>query len=438
MIKDNPPKIVIIGFGFLMGYLYPCYSRLYSEKEMENCIIAVTADEATLEEKRAKYDFPILLHDNMGALQTLYPDIILFAPPPSVAPALTESVLVPYFQQLRMEKKPLPDLYVFPPSPQGNYYIQMLGQDIHVCNILPNMVSQINGISLEGKEGNTHITIPDGHPWPQENLARLQSFFAPLGGVVAVKPEHVLQMLAALCVAEVIPLVLFDIEDALRQRSIKLNSNELAQGMRRLFQQEWQYCPGGIPVEELNISDEIKNTLAEVARAWNVGTIRYLVSCGMEEETARKILVENFDLKLHSAQMQDRQRTEQELRDHATKGGVAEKSRKCYELLIRQRLIQHIVSPGADEEKWAHWLEDICVEIASIVFGHSQSMSRGKPTGCFSAKHHAMLYGFLVRNILRNYGDAGKEYVLRATHLYANQRGSRMAQRAEKTVMRKQ
>ena len=288
-------KFTIIGFGFLMGYIAPCYTQFFSPEALKEHVVAVTADETSLERKRAQYPFEILLNDNEKALNTMQPDIILFAPPPSVAPELAESVLKPYFERCRKEERQMPDLYVFPPSPQGDFYLDLLGEDIHVCNILPNMMSEINGVSLNGAEGNTHVTIPARAPWPEENKARLEQIFAPFGGVVYVAAEHVLDMLAALCVIEIVPLMLFDLSDA-----TGLDSSVLASAMRAAHQVRFEYLPiGSTPCSMADAPQESAQLLAQIDVRWMDAMVGFLTGLGMEQETAEKILIANLDLKLH-------------------------------------------------------------------------------------------------------------------------------------------
>ena len=238
-------KFVSIGFGFLAGYLFPCYSRFCKPEKMAEQIAAVTADGETLEEKRRKYPFPIYLNDNETALHTVEPDVILYSPPPMVAPELARQVLKPYYEELRRQGKPLPDLYAFPPSPQVDFYLDLLGADIHVCNILPNMTRQIAGQDLHGAEGDTYVTLPEAPLWPRENLDRLEAVFAPLGGVVYTSPKTIRDILAAMCVAEVLPLACFAVTDGLARGGFVLDSCQTAQIMRAVHQQAWNYHPVG-------------------------------------------------------------------------------------------------------------------------------------------------------------------------------------------------
>ena len=142
MKQDQNLRFVIIGMGYLMEYIAPCYSKLLGDKKAEQ-MLGVTAEPQAVQSKAKATGIPVILNDNAGALRRMEPDIILFAPPPSLAAPLTESVLVPYFAECRAAGKELPMLFAFPPKPEGKYYQEQLGHDCKVVNILPNMISEI-------------------------------------------------------------------------------------------------------------------------------------------------------------------------------------------------------------------------------------------------------------------------------------------------------
>lgn len=421
-------KIVVIGFGFLMGYIAPCYGKFFEGNAIADHVIAVTADEKALEAKRRQYPFPILLNDNKAALEQLKPDIILFAPPPSVAPGLARDVLKPYYDACRAAREPVPDLYAFPPSPQGKFYLDLLGSDIHVCNILPNMMSEINGVSLNGAEGNTHVTIPAEGPWKEENLKRLEEMFSPIGGVIYVPTENVLDMLATLCIVEVIPLMIYNLADA-----TGLDAMDLASAMRGWHQERYDYHPAGsTPCDKNAVPAEPSQVLDRIGQRWMKATVDFLISVGMSRETAEKILIANVDLKLHCCQLQDRAKTEDDLRNHATKGGVAERARMCFELLLEPMFREKFRDLPAllQDDHFFCLCETIANEISKIVAIHSRRLDGDAKAVELKPDHSAMLFALFVRNARLLAGEAGSEAAHQGLLLYADQRGSRMAQRA--------
>ena len=84
MKADRDQKIVIIGLGYLMEYIAPCYRRLLGENLAAN-VVGVTVDAADVERKKKAIGIQVILNDNRKALDQMEPDFIFFAPPPSAA-----------------------------------------------------------------------------------------------------------------------------------------------------------------------------------------------------------------------------------------------------------------------------------------------------------------------------------------------------------------
>ena len=66
-------KVTIIGLGFLMEYIFPCFRRAMGERAAAQ-LNAVTADAGDLEGKRRRLGISVLLNDNAGALRELEAD----------------------------------------------------------------------------------------------------------------------------------------------------------------------------------------------------------------------------------------------------------------------------------------------------------------------------------------------------------------------------
>ena len=106
---SHTPKIVILGFGSLMESLLPCCGTLLGTTDpavWKEHIYAVKGSVSGLEEKQAQYPFPVSAGDSAQVLQNVQPDVILFSPPPTLAKTLTETVLLPYYQDIHMQNLP--------------------------------------------------------------------------------------------------------------------------------------------------------------------------------------------------------------------------------------------------------------------------------------------------------------------------------------------
>lgn len=419
-------KIVILGMGYLMEYIYPCYKRLLGEGAGE-LMAAVTADEKDLLRKQERFEFPVTLNDSSRVLEEMRPDLILFAPPPSAAPALVESVLVPYWEMLRAEGASLPALYAFPPRPTGDYYMEKLGNDLQVVNVLPNMVGSIAGKPITG-EGLTYLTFPEGSPWPAVERAFLEDFFSPLGGCIEVKPAFVMQMLAGTVTVHNISDIILAISDALEYSGNPVDFHHIAGAMRAYHQQKWQYRPeGSTPCGEDEVGPELYQLLRKVTYHWFMGIYSFYLDSGMEPDTASRILVSLLDLHLHMHQRESREVIEANGRLHATKGGVLEKGRIIFERQA-ERELQRTFGTWPDvvlTDEWCSWLEQQAYSITAQVSDHSGSLT-GYRKKQFCAEQHAVMFGLFARAVLDVCGDSGRELVKAGTEQYAHGRGYRM------------
>ena len=238
-------RITILGMGYLMEYIYPCYESLLGDRIGEN-IVAVTADEADLPRKRRRCAFEVILNDCMAALEKNRPDLILVAPPPKIVPTMIDEVLVPYFSARRAEGGKLPTIYAFPPAPAGKAYQEKLGQDVLVVNILPNMVSEIAGERISG-EGLTYLTFPEESIWPESEKELLSRFFSPLGKTIEVKPAQVMSMLAGTVAVHLVSDIVFAITDALGAGGSAVDYRSIAGAMRAYHRAKHGYSDGSYP-----------------------------------------------------------------------------------------------------------------------------------------------------------------------------------------------
>lgn len=419
-------KIVILGMGYLMEYIYPCYVHMLGE-DMAELMAAVTADEKDLPRKQKQFAFPVTLNDSSRVLAELRPDLILFAPPPAAAPGLVESVLVPYWEMLRAEGAALPVLYAFPPKPTGDFYMEKLGEDLLVVNVLPNMVSRIAGGSIQG-EGLTYLTFPERGPWTAGERAYLAEFFSPLGGCIEVKPACVMQMLAGTVTVHNISEIIMTISDALEKSGNPVEFHHIAGAMRAYHQQKWGYRPeGSTPCGEDEVEPEQYRLLRKVTFHWFTGIYSFYLDSGMDQETALRILVSLLDLHLHMHQREAREVIESNGRLHATRGGVLEKGCMVFERQVEKELGRTFAAwPDVDlSDGWCSWLEQQAYSVTAQVSDHSGSLAGGGERR-FCAEHHAAMFGLFARAVLDVCGDSGRELVKAGTKLYAYGRGHRM------------
>jgi hypothetical protein len=379
-------KIAIIGFGFLMGYLFDCLKEFIGEDNISTNIIAVTADMETINLKRSKYPFKILLHDNLSALRDLKPDIILFAPPPSAAKGIIETELLTYYRECSIK----PDVYAFPPSPGGKYYQDVLGDDVFVCNVLPNMVKEIGGQPLNGSEGYSTLTYPDRTQFGEMKKRRLEDFLRPLGGIIEVKPDEIMDVLAAYVMIDLWP-----------HRILKA---------------------AGILGFEYH--DEVKNSskFEQYVNEVSVSTIDYLITSGLDAEKAERIVRERNKLLFHLTYESDEEFLVADMLSHSTKGGVFEKGLKLHEIIIDDGSIDFLSGKNNS-------LKTVINSSLMLLSEHGKNLA-GKTQRKIHPGIHAMIFGLYVRKLKDMHGDESDAILESTVKLDGKQRGNRMRQRA--------
>ncbi len=303
-------NLTMIGVGNLMEVIWPIISRVVGGDDVADRLIGVTADEADIPRKETFFGFPMVLDDNLGALRRNHPDLIMFSPPPTVAPDLIETVLRPYYDDRRAEGGPLPELYAFPPVPLGQAYRDALGEDVLVVNMIPNNVTQIAGHPVVD-EG--HYAVTYASPWPADRVAALQDLFAGQGAYVELEPHQIVPMLGGLCVIGSLWHALPIVADQLG-----MDHNEMG-GHLRVF------ARGDRP--DLDLPQA--GFLASMAGAWHDGITQYYAETDIAPDAARIFTERHLDLVLHTAQAETRSVLDDLAVGAATKGGVLERGIRC-------------------------------------------------------------------------------------------------------------
>lgn len=422
-------KIVILGMGYLMEYIYPCYVRFCGEGIGKN-ILAVTADEQDLPRKKEKFPFPVQLNDGLEALRTHAPDLILLAPPPSVAPQIIDEVLVPYYREVREKDGALPIIFAFPPTPVGRVYLEKLGADVRVANLLPNMVSEIGGLDVS-QLGLTYVTYPDEGRWQDEEQEMLRSFFQPMGGTIEVAPGQLMEMLAGTVLVHNISQVIFAIADGMEDGGHSVSYRDIASSMRASHRALRGYHSGDTPCDRYTLTPYLAALCEQVVDHWFRGIEKFYLDSGLDQQSAYQIAASLLDLHLLIHQLEEREEIEQSQWQHATKGGVLEKGISLFDSLMKTEIKRQFYGYPAVRlnDGWLDWLDRTLAQLLQIVTEHGRRLDTGRQMQPFAIANHAVAFGLLAKHCL-NSGIAGAEECLTIGVIrYARQRGNRMRQR---------
>lgn len=363
-------RMTMIGLGNLMEVIWPIISRTVGGDDVADRVIGVTADADDAERKRAVFGFDVVIDDNLGALRRNRPDIILFAPPPTVAPGLIEAVLRPYFDERRTEGGPLPDLYAFPPLPAGSTYLEALGDDVLVANIIPNNVTSIGGRPVVD-EGHYVCTYPA--PWPPERIAVLQGLFDGQGAYVHLEPDQLLEFLggacAISCLWKIVPLV----ADLLAETGAPVPHGEIGEYLRGQLRALTAFVPSDSTPVRPDFVPAHAEFLAAIATAWHRGVTDYFAGTTLAADAAGVLIERGFDLTLHTCQAESREVLDELAVGAATKGGLLERAiRSVHEDLMP---VLRAGVDGPPDDGWVERLASAVGRTAEIVRLHGATLA---------------------------------------------------------------
>lgn len=427
-MKWADAKITIIGMGFLMEYIFPCFQRAMGEHVHTN-INAVTADQNDLEGKRSRLGIEVYLNDNDAALRAIHPDFIFFAPPPSVAPMLTETCLKPYYDECRSRGERLPKLLAFPPSPKGAYYMEQLGNDLKVINIIPNMISSVGGEKVPDESCHL-MTYPEHDNWTQQEKEMLNELLSPMGRCLNVPPRFILHVLSA----EIATHPLTELADVtarcLNRLGVACTYFDTASALRACHQRMHDYTSPG--TNNCSI-DAVKNPaavklLALISEAWYDGLHDYLTGVGFAAEGASALLNPLFDLYYHEAQLESRETIVAKARKDATPGGMLELCMQSYFAVVESRIEDLFAQGFAPDEAGVREIGRLMAEITGAVVERGSGLTAVKVSE-FGPRQHAVMFGLLAKGICDNFGEDADALLWEAVETYGMERGKRMARR---------
>jgi pyrroline-5-carboxylate reductase len=329
-------KITIIGFGNLMQSLFLGIREFVGQENVSTHINATTADQNINTRKKIEKEFGIKLYfqNNLLALQNLQPEIILFAPPPNIAPYLIKSDLKDYIQHLRKQNLPLPDIVAFPPIPPGSYYQEILGEDIRICTVLPNDIREIGGVSLY-HEGHHFCTFSSS--WPNKNYERIYQFFIRFGEMIDIPPKEVLPLLITRVV--VTSLAYFAISlQKLEIPVISIVKKKSIQSITEIWENQFRLISRNDSEENKSKRSASKIVLEEIFSSFYEGMFEYMKSQSLDKAKYKAIVNDMIVLIFRLMKNSHERELNQNIITAATKGGLLELCMRFYDVKIFPRL----------------------------------------------------------------------------------------------------
>lgn len=323
MIETN--SIVVVGMGFIGGFLLPGYEMLLGGRVATN-VFVIKATDRDLKKLRAEYPFQITVGNTLEVLREKKPDIIIMCPPPAEIPVIIKDTLAPYFAEARAAGTALPDIYTFGPVPDPQYYYDYLGSDIHCVKFLPSMMETVGGVHLQ-KYGGSFLVFTPADPFPPERRQRAIDFSDLFGRTFIIPHDQSLYALAAKNTAHTLFEISYAVSEALQELGHNASTANVGAAMLSLYREfmgggKIEVCDGSMK----GVPEKIIPFLKGLTEAWYKGILTYIMSVGCEEDLARDFHGANFESLLCTVRLATRKELEESTANHATKGGVNEKA----------------------------------------------------------------------------------------------------------------
>lgn len=352
-------KIVVIGVGFIGGYLQKGFRALVGD-DLRGRVFGIKGSAAGLAEKQAELPFGVSAGDTAAVLAREAPDIIVLAPPPSAVPATTTEILKPHYDACRAAGRPLPDLYTFAPTPNTGYFRAVLGADAHVAKILPNIVAQTGGVDLS-PIGMNYISVDPADTWPQTRLDRLLTVLRPYGECVVLTDRDSLALLSGKITSHCCYEACFTVCEVMAQRGTPVAISALGSALRAAHR---DFCRPPLPDLYPCGMDGLPTALSEFmrrfTRAWFDGLHDFSRESGLTIPEAEALRVDHssFALNVFPLQFETREGLARNTKNAATRGGVLERGIEYYHEAIAgplaQALRKHL--DGTPDPAFFDWL----------------------------------------------------------------------------------
>ena len=306
-------NIVILGTGFIAGYLNRGLHYLFSElrQPMVGNVCAIGKHPEKLASRTNILKDCVLCTDPIDSvLFKFHPTILIVAVPPTVSVDIAKTILLPYYNTLRAASQPLPDLYSFTPTPDENWYANLLGNDVSIVKILPNIFTDVHGIDITSVGINTISPTPAFKHSNRRVL--LDILLTPYGKTVSLSASQALIFLAGKITSHVCCEACFCIHEATQKAGLSVTLNDI----------------GKDPIPSLRRNDALPPTMQEFMHhfsdSWFGGLHDFTTSmpvCVSDEE-ALSLDVYSYALNTIAIAVKTKEELEQDTKNAATKGGI--------------------------------------------------------------------------------------------------------------------
>lgn len=318
-------KIVVIGVGFIGQYMGKGIRKILGTDDLHGRVFGIKGSPSGVRERSAALGYEVSVADSGRVIMRERPTIILLSPPPTRAEGIIRNDILPYCELCRKEGLPLPDIYSYIPSPSPGVIRNILGSDVNVVKILPNILDNVRGFDLS-PYGINYLTFPENTLWPLDRKDLLYLCMDCYGHTAAVSDTDSLALLAGKITSHVCYEVSYAFEDWLKKAGLDVPLDRIGKAMREA-QYELFRDAQRIGLSGYTGLQRLDMFIKEFMKGWFSGLNRFTHETirDLDVREADRIDMCSFLLNVFPIAHSPRKVLEQDTRNAATKGGILER-----------------------------------------------------------------------------------------------------------------
>ena len=318
-------KIVVIGVGFIGQYMGKGIRKILGTDDLHGRVFGIKGSPSGVRERSAALGYEVSVADSGRVIMRERPTIILLSPPPTRAEGIIRNDILPYCELCRKKGLPLPDIYSYIPSPSPGVIRDILGNDVNVVKILPNILDNVRGFDLS-PYGINYLTFPENALWPLDRKDLLYLCMDCYGHTAAVSDTDSLALLAGKITSHVCYEVSYAIEDRLKKAGLDVPLDRIGKAMREA-QYELFRDAQRIGLSGYTGLQRLDMFIKEFMKGWFSGLNRFTHETirNLDVRGADRVDMCSFLLNVFPIAHSPRAVLEQDTKNAATKGGILER-----------------------------------------------------------------------------------------------------------------
>ncbi len=343
-------KFVVIGTGFIGGYMVKGMQKISKTNNLKDIAFGIKGHFKDVEKRSAELGFDVSVNNSTEILERENPTIIIFSPPPEIAPDIVENILKPYYKKCKESNIALPDLYSFIPSPSSDWICEKLGGDVNVVKILPNIIDNVCGYDLS-PIGINYISYAY-HQWPENRKKILLECMSAYGYTVETNDKDSLVLLSGKITSHICYEISFAINEVCNNLGYNISINTIGSAMRKSQYDIFKNLPKIGDFESEKIPDTLAKFINSFMNSWFNGLNKFTMkNKDMVTGTdAKYIDMCSFALNVFPIQYETKLKLIQDTKNAATKGGILERGIEYFYENIELKLKKEVATILSDKE----------------------------------------------------------------------------------------